>query len=165
MQQILVLHGPNLNLLGVRQPELYGRMTLSALNESLQQQAMQHGLLLSAMQSNAEGELIAAIHQTLSIPVDYIIFNPAAFTHTSVALRDALLAVQIPFIEVHISNVYAREAYRQHSYFSDIAQGVIAGLGSDGYFLALQTVIKALTGDECRCDVHHRKLSKDHNVF
>lgn len=141
MKKILVLHGPNLNLLGLRQPLTYGETSLTQLNERLHHAACIAGFALTAIQSNNEAWLIDAIHQALIDEIDYIIINPAAYTHTSIALRDALLAVQIPFVEVHISNIYARETYRQHSYFSDIAIGVISGLGSNGYLLALQAII------------------------
>ncbi len=141
MKHILVLHGPNLNLLGRREPEIYGSTTLIDLNQSLINKAKEHGLVLETKQSNHEGQLIDFIHEALKSKIDYIIFNPAAFTHTSIALRDALLSVNIPFIEVHLSNIHNREEYRQHSYFSDIAQGVISGLGKESYFLALQAII------------------------
>lgn len=145
MKKILVLHGPNLNLLGLREPSTYGQITLNQLNEQLENDAKRLNFQLAVRQSNSEGELINTIHQALDHQVDYIIINPAAYTHTSVALRDALLAVQIPFIEVHISNIYARESFRHHSYFSDIATGVISGLGSNGYLLALQAIHHELT--------------------
>ena len=119
MKKILVLHGPNLNLLGVREPSVYGHTTLTEINSTLDQQAKAAHCSLSYLQSNSEAELINSIHQAFKESVSYIIFNPAGFTHTSVALRDALLAVKIPFIEVHLSNVHAREAFRRHSYFSD----------------------------------------------
>ena len=142
MKKILVLHGPNLNLLGLREPSLYGSTTLAQLNEQLQKRATAAGFTLTSQQSNSEVELINAIHQTMFDEIDYLIINPAAFTHTSIAMRDALLAVKIPFIEVHISNIYAREPFRKHSYFSDIAEGIISGLGTNGYFLALQAIIE-----------------------
>ena len=138
MAAILVIHGPNLNLLGSREPEIYGAETLEEINQSLIAQASNAGHSLSAVQSNAEFELIQHIHDAKQNDVAFIIINPGAFTHTSVALRDALLGVEIPFIEVHLSNVYAREAFRHHSYFSDIAEGVICGFGSKSYQLALQ---------------------------
>ena len=141
MKKILVLHGPNLNLLGSREPSVYGSISLEQVNKKLEIQASSAGLTLTALQSNSEPEIIAAIHQAYAEKTDYIIINPAAFTHTSIAIRDALLAVQIPFIEVHISNIYARESFRHHSYFSDVAQGVISGLGTNGYLLALQAII------------------------
>ena len=143
MANILVLHGPNLNLLGTREPEIYGATTLADIDASLVEQAKVAGHTLSSLQSNAEHELVTAI-QDSSNKVDYIIINPAAFTHTSVAMRDALAAVNIPFIEVHLSNVYAREDFRRHSYFSDLAQGVISGLGATGYSLALTSAIQSV---------------------
>ena len=140
-QSILVLHGPNLNLLGLREPEHYGHTTLASINESLVEQAKSAGLTLEAFQSNSEAELVAKIQSLAFNSVDYVIINPAAFTHTSIAMRDALSAVKVPFIEVHLSNVYAREAFRHHSYFTDIAIGVISGLGAHGYKAALDYVI------------------------
>ncbi len=147
MPDILVLNGPNLNLLGMREPAHYGRNTLDDIVDALMAQAQSRGLVLDAFQSNAEHELIARIHRAADDDTRYIIFNPAAFTHTSIALRDALLGVAIPFIEVHLSNIYRREAFRHHSYFSDIAEGLIAGLGSQGYHLALETVVERLKED------------------
>ncbi|RUQ90795.1 type II 3-dehydroquinate dehydratase [Legionella septentrionalis] len=144
MKKILVLHGPNLNLLGSREPALYGTASLQELNTRLQKEADSAGYVLRALQSNSEAELIDAIQRAKIENVQYLIINPAAYTHTSIAMRDALLAVAIPFIEVHISNVYAREAFRRHSYFSDIATGVIIGLGTNGYLLALQAIINEL---------------------
>lgn len=144
MATLLVLHGPNLNLLGTREPDKYGQDTLDAINQRLIERARAAGHHLLTMQSNAEYELIERIHDARQEQVDFILFNPAAFTHTSVALRDALLAVQIPFIEVHLSNVHAREAFRHHSYFSDIAEGVICGLGAHGYELALEAALRRL---------------------
>lgn len=143
MAKILILNGPNLNLLGTREPKHYGKQSLDQINAALKQQAQQAGHELVTLQSNAEYELIERIHQARG-EIDFIIFNPAAFTHTSVALRDALSAVEIPFIEVHLSNVHAREAFRRHSYFSDIAVGVISGLGPVGYELALQAAVAHL---------------------
>jgi len=143
MATILVLHGPNLNMLGSREPEIYGSETLNDINQRLQNTATELGHHLQTLQSNAEYELIDRIHDARLEGVDFIIINPAAFTHTSVALRDALLAVEIPFIEVHLSNVHAREKFRHHSYFSDVAVGVICGLGSQGYDLALQAALRA----------------------
>jgi 3-dehydroquinate dehydratase II len=145
MASILVLHGPNLNLLGTREPETYGSITLEDINTELHDAAIAQGHHLLTMQSNAEYELIERIHEARNEGINFIIFNPAAFTHTSVALRDALLAVAIPFIEVHLSNVHKREPFRHHSYFSDIAEGVICGLGSQGYLLALQAATNRLT--------------------
>lgn len=144
MANILVLNGPNLNLLGSREPDHYGKTTLKDINEALSESAKIAGHTLGHFQSNAEHELVDRIHQATAEQVEFIIINPAAFTHTSVALRDALAGVAIPFIEVHLSNVYAREEFRQQSYFSDIAVGVISGLGSQGYQLALSAVIARL---------------------
>lgn len=144
MNKILVLHGPNLNLLGSREPSIYGATSLNDLNQSLINKAQLSGLEISCFQSNAESQLIEAIHEAKQHKVRYILINPASFTHTSIALRDALLAVAIPFIEVHLSNIQAREPFRHHSYFSDIAQGVISGFGALGYLLALDAIIKAL---------------------
>lgn len=140
---ILLINGPNLNLLGSREPEKYGQQTLLQIVDYLQQQAAILRVRLSHLQSNAEHELIERIQQAKD-NTDYILINPAAFTHTSVALRDALLAVQIPFIEIHLSNVHAREPFRHHSYLSDIAAGVICGFGADGYEYALQMAVKRL---------------------
>jgi len=142
MATFLVLHGPNLNLLGSREPEIYGSDTLADINQRLADQAQQAGHRLDAFQSNAEAELIDRIHRARDEQVAFIIINPAAFTHTSVALRDALLGVDIPFIEVHLSNVHAREPFRHHSYLSDKAVGVICGLGARGYEFALQSAIE-----------------------
>ncbi len=144
MATILVLHGPNLNLLGDREPDVYGNTTLNDINQTLQQQAQAGGHHLLAMQSNAEYELVERIQDARHEGINYIIINPAAFTHTSVAIRDALLAVAIPFIEVHLSNVHRREEFRRQSYFSDVAEGVICGLGAQGYELALSAAIKNL---------------------
>ena len=144
MSTILLLHGPNLNLLGTREPELYGSMTLTQINQRLTDLTLSAGHHLLALQSNAEYELIQRIHDAKQEAVDFIIFNPGAFTHTSVALRDALLGVEIPFIEVHLSNVHAREEFRHHSYFSDIAEGVICGFGPKSYDLALQAALDKL---------------------
>jgi len=138
MASILVINGPNLNLLGTREPAVYGAYTLESINARLTELAKAAGHHLQCLQSNAEYELVERIHAAKTEGIDFIIINPAAFTHTSVALRDALLAVAIPFIEVHLSNVHAREAFRHHSYFSDIAVGTIVGLGAQGYELALQ---------------------------
>ena len=143
-KSILVVHGPNLNLLGVREPAHYGNATLADINNSLLAQAKQAGITLEAYQSNAEAEIVAKIQSLTVNKVDFIIINPAAFTHTSVSIRDAISAVNIPFIEVHLSNVYARESFRHHSYFSDIAVGVISGLGAEGYNAALQFAIHKL---------------------
>ncbi len=138
---ILVLHGPNLNLLGLREPEHYGNTTLDSINQSLQNKAKLENVTLETYQSNSEADLVTKIQSVAMKKIDFVIINPAAFTHTSVAMRDALSAVKTPFIEVHLSNVYAREAFRQHSYFTDIAVGVISGLGAQGYSLALDYAI------------------------
>ena len=135
--QILVLHGPNLNLLGTREPEVYGAATLDQINAELTKIAAEAGAALSAFQSNHEGALIDRVQAARHDGTVFIVINPAAFTHTSIGLRDALAGVAIPFIEVHLSNVHRREPFRQHSYFSDLAEGVIVGLGADGYRLAL----------------------------
>lgn len=140
-KSILVLHGPNLNLLGLREPEHYGNITLAGINDSLQLQAKQANIALEAYQSNAEDEIVAKIQSLAINKVDFIIINPAAFTHTSISIRDAISAVKIPFIEVHLSNVFARESFRHHSYFSDVAVGVISGLGAEGYNAALSYAI------------------------
>ncbi len=145
MATILVLNGPNLNLLGSREPELYGADTLETINQRLSQQASAAGHHLLMLQSNAEYEIIDRIHDAKNEGVNYILFNPAAFTHTSIAIRDALLGVAIPFIEIHISNVYRREGFRQKSYFSDIAEGVICGLGPQGYELALKAALSHIS--------------------
>jgi 3-dehydroquinate dehydratase II len=145
MYTLLVLHGPNLNLLGTREPSHYGQVSLLDLNQRLIALAKAAGHQLEHCQSNAEAVLLERIHRARQEAIDFIIFNPAAFTHTSVALRDALLAVSIPFIEVHLSNVHAREAFRHQSYFSDIAQGVITGLGVQGYELAVQAALSLLS--------------------
>ena len=143
IKSVLVLHGPNLNMLGLREPEHYGSSTLASINESLSQKAKISGINLETYQSNAEAELVAKIQSLATNSVDYVIINPAAFTHTSIAMRDALSAVKVPFIEVHLSNVYAREAFRHHSYFTDIAVGVISGLGAQGYIAALDYIISS----------------------
>jgi len=144
MAQILVLNGPNLNLLGTREPGHYGTRTLADIDRHLVSLAAAAGHELTCFQSNAEYQLIDRIHEAGREGTDFILFNPAAFTHTSVALRDALLGVAIPFIEVHLSNVFAREPFRHHSYFSDVAVGVISGLGALGYELALQAAMEQL---------------------
>ena len=141
--RILVLNGPNLNLLGLREPTHYGSKTLTQIVDSLTEQAHDAGVELEHLQSNREYELIDAVHAAHS-KIDFIIINPAAFTHTSIALRDALLGVAIPFIEVHLSNVHAREPFRHHSYLSDKAEGVICGLGAQGYEFALAAALKKL---------------------
>ena len=144
MATILVLHGPNLNLLGTREPEIYGATTLADINSTLTEMCIAKGHHLQALQSNAEYELINRIHDAKGEGINFIIINPAAFTHTSVALRDALAAVDIPFIECHLSNVHTREAFRHHSYFSDLSQGVICGFGAQSYELALQAAFAKL---------------------
>jgi 3-dehydroquinate dehydratase-2 len=142
MKNILVLHGPNLNLLGSREPEHYGRDTLAAIDSRLKDRAKQAGATLASFQSNAENALVERIQQAGRDGIEFIIINPAAYTHTSVAIRDALAAVKIPFIEVHLSNIHAREPFRHHSYFSDLATGVISGLGPKSYELALEFALQ-----------------------
>lgn len=144
MAKLLVLHGPNLNLLGVREPDIYGRETLADINNQLAERAQAAGHELAWYQSNAEHELIGRIHQARDEQIATILINPGAFTHTSVALRDALAAVGIPFIELHMSNVHAREPFRRHSYLSDLAMGVICGFGSASYRLALDAALAKL---------------------
>jgi len=145
MAKLLVLNGPNLNLLGTREPKHYGRATLADINARLTEQAATAGHTLECFQSNAEHELVERVHRARDEGVAYIIINPAAFTHTSVALRDAMAAVAIPFIEVHLSNVHAREPFRKHSYFSDLARGVVSGLGAIGYELALTAALNEIS--------------------
>jgi 3-dehydroquinate dehydratase-2 len=140
--QILVLHGPNLNLLGSREPGIYGTQTLEQINADLVQIATAAGAGLNTFQSNHEGALIDRVQAARTDGSDFIIINPAALTHTSVGLRDALAAVNLPFIEVHLSNIHQREAFRHHSYFSELAVGVICGLGADGYRLALDHALR-----------------------
>lgn len=142
--RILVLHGPNLNLLGTREPEIYGHTTLADIHATMDSRARSAGVRLESFQSNHEGELIDRIQAAASERVSFIIINPAAYTHTSVGMRDALAAVKIPFVEVHLSNVHAREEFRHHSYFSDIAVGVVCGLGYQGYELALEFALRRL---------------------
>jgi len=142
-KSILVLHGPNLNLLGEREPQHYGKQTLEDIDQLLKTIASAKSIKLETMQSNSEGDLVNKIQSLHKDKVDFLIINPAAYTHTSVAMRDALSAVKVPFIEVHLSNVYAREPFRHHSYFSDIAVAVISGLGADGYIAALNYAINA----------------------
>ncbi len=148
MAHILLLNGPNLNLLGVREPSVYGAVTLEQIHERLHQLAAESGHHLSSFQSNSEAALIDRIHQAPASHVAFILFNPAGLTHTSVALRDAMLAVKIPFIEVHLSNVHARESFRHHSYFSDIAVGTVTGLGPIGYELALRAAAHRLAASQ-----------------
>jgi len=142
--RLLVLHGPNLNLLGLREPEYYGLVTLAEINLALARRAEAADVDLASFQSNHEGALIERIHAAVAEGVRYIIINPAAWSHTSIALRDALAGVAIPFVEVHLSNVHKREPFRQHSFFSDLAIGVITGLGSEGYLLALEYLLNKL---------------------
>lgn len=144
MARVLLLNGPNLNLLGSREPGIYGAETLESIEKRAIEVARETGHELSAFQSNAEHELIERIQRAPADGIGFLIFNPAAFTHTSVALRDAIAAVRLPFIEVHLSNTHAREPFRQHSYFSDIAVGVIAGLGAFGYELAVRAAARHL---------------------
>ncbi len=145
LRKVLVLNGPNLNLLGIREPQIYGRQSLADINAGLAAQAVAAGITLDSFQSNSESALIDRIHAAYSSEVDFIIINPAGFTHTSVAIRDALAAVHIPYIEVHLSNVHAREPFRSHSYFSELAVGTICGLGSKGYDFALAFAIAQLS--------------------
>jgi 3-dehydroquinate dehydratase-2 len=141
--QVLVLHGPNLNLLGTREPEVYGRQTLAQIDAELVQIAADAGAKLQSFQSNHEGALVDRIQAARTDGTDFIVINPAAYTHTSVAIRDALAGVSIPFIEVHLSNIHRREAFRHHSYLSELAVGVICGLGANGYRLALQHALSS----------------------
>ena len=138
--KILVIHGPNLNLLGVREPEVYGSLTMEEIKEGLEERAKSHDINVEAFQSNAEHEIVTKLQDSMN-QVDFIIINPGALTHTSIAIRDALLGIGVPFYEVHISNIFAREEFRHKSYFSDIADGVICGLGTQGYDLALRHII------------------------
>jgi len=144
MAKLLIINGPNLNMLGTREPDIYGHETLLDIEKSCIDKASDLGYELEFIQSNCESELINKIQQSRGL-VDFIVINPAAFTHTSVAIRDALSAIDVPFIEVHLSNVHAREAFRHHSYFSDLAQGVICGLGSQGYLFAIESAHKFLS--------------------
>ncbi|MDD5249267.1 MAG: type II 3-dehydroquinate dehydratase [Rhodocyclaceae bacterium] len=139
--RILILHGPNLNLLGRREPEIYGRTTLADIHTAMEARGRAAGIQIESFQSNSEGELIDRVQAAAIEGIEFIVINPGGYTHTSVALRDALAGVAIPFIEVHLSNVHAREAFRQHSYFSDIAVGVICGFGAQGYELALDAAL------------------------
>lgn len=144
MASLLVIHGPNLNLLGTREPQIYGNVGLASINGTLESRAKSRGHQLASFQSNAEHELINRVQQAQQDGTDFIIINPAGFTHTSVALRDALAATHIPFIEVHLSNIYAREPFRKNSFFSDLAVGIISGLGAQGYELALDAACARL---------------------
>jgi 3-dehydroquinate dehydratase-2 len=150
MTRLLVLHGPNLNLLGTREPEVYGHVTLQQIDRALADRAAQAGVALTSFQSNHEGALVDRIQAARAEKVDFIVINPAAYTHTSVALRDALTGVGIPFVEVHLSNVHRREPFRHHSYFSDQAEGVICGLGWKGYLYALEFALDRLAPDTAR---------------
>ncbi len=141
MPDILVIHGPNLNLLGKREPEIYGSDTLAAINQNLNNMAQKNNINLQAFQSNNEGEIVSRIQQAGADQIDFIIINPAAYTHTSVAIRDAFLATRIAFIEVHLSNVFAREEFRMHSYLSDLAVGIISGFGKNSYLLAFEAAV------------------------
>ncbi len=147
LPRLLVLHGPNLNLLGTREPAYYGSSTLAEINLALAHRAEAAGVHLETFQSNHEGALIERVHAASVQEVRFLIINPAAYTHTSIALRDALAGTGIPFVEVHLSNVHAREPFRQHSYFSDLAIGVISGLGSEGYLLALEYLLGRISAE------------------
>jgi 3-dehydroquinate dehydratase-2 len=138
--KILVINGPNLNLLGIREPEVYGSATMEEINQGLEERASSHNIDFEAFQSNAEHEIVTKLQESIN-QIDYIIINPGALTHTSIAIRDSLLGIGVPFYEVHISNIFAREEFRHKSYFSDIANGVICGLGTEGYDLALRHII------------------------
>ena len=142
-RRILILHGPNLDMLGTREPAIYGKESLKSINERLSRMARLEGAVLEVFQSNHEGALIERVHEAKKKRISWIIVNPAGLTHTSVALRDALAAVEIPFLEVHLSNIYSREPFRRHSYFSDLAAGTICGLGSRGYDFALQFALRS----------------------
>jgi 3-dehydroquinate dehydratase-2 len=144
MSRLLVLHGPNLNLLGTREPDVYGRVTLAEIDRALVEKAQAAGAELSSFQSNHEGAIVDRIQQARTEQVDFVLINPAAYTHTSVAIRDALAGVALPFIEIHLSNVHKREAFRHHSYFSDLAEAVICGLGWKGYLYALDFALERL---------------------
>ncbi|MDR0565240.1 MAG: type II 3-dehydroquinate dehydratase [Azoarcus sp.] len=152
--RILALHGPNLNLLGTREPEVYGHTTLEAIRAAMESRARDNGVQLESFQSNHEGQLIDRIQAAAAESIDFIIINPAAYTHTSVALRDALAAVRIPFVEVHLSNIHTREPFRHHSYLSDLAVGVICGLGVQGYLYALDFAITRLRGQDGQTPSH-----------
>jgi 3-dehydroquinate dehydratase-2 len=143
-RRILVLHGPNLNLLGTREPEIYGRTTLADIHAAMEARARADGVVIESFQSNHEGQLIDRIQASAAENVDFIIINPAGYTHSSVAMRDALAAIEVPYVEVHLSNIHAREPFRHHSYFSDRAAGVICGLGAYGYLAALEFALSRL---------------------
>ncbi len=142
MSRLLVLHGPNLNLLGTREPDVYGRVTLAQIDQALAEKAKAAGAELTSFQSNHEGAIVDRIQQARTEQVDFVLINPAAYTHTSVAIRDALAGVALPFVEIHLSNVHKREAFRHHSYFSDLAEAVICGLGWKGYLYALDFALE-----------------------
>ena len=144
---VLVIHGPNLNLLGVREPEVYGSVTMEEINQGLVDKAASHNIKVETFQSNAEHEIVTKLQASMN-QIDYIIINPGALTHTSIAIRDSLLGIEVPFYEVHISNIFSREEFRHKSYFSDIANGVICGLGTQGYELALNHIIKNYEEDK-----------------
>jgi len=144
---VLVIHGPNLNLLGVREPEVYGSVTMEEINQGLVDKAASHNIKIETFQSNAEHEIVTKLQASMN-QIDYIIINPGALTHTSIAIRDSLLGIEVPFYEVHISNIFSREEFRHKSYFSDIANGVICGLGTQGYELALNHIIKNYEEDK-----------------
>ena len=144
---VLVIHGPNLNLLGVREPEVYGSVTMEEINQGLVDKAASHNIKIETFQSNAEHEIVTKLQDSMN-QIDYIIINPGALTHTSIAIRDSLLGIEVPFYEVHISNIFSREEFRHKSYFSDIANGVICGLGTQGYELALNHIIKNYEEDK-----------------
>lgn len=150
MRRLLVLHGPNLNLLGTREPEVYGRVTLSEIDQALMARAKEAGVELATFQSNHEGQLVDRVQAARAEGVEFVLINPAAYTHTSVALRDALAGVGIPFVEIHLSNVHRREPFRHHSYFSDVAEGVICGLGWKGYLYALEFALERLASQNAR---------------
>jgi len=138
--KILVVHGPNLNLLGIREPEVYGSVTMEEINQGLEERANSRDIEIEAFQSNAEHEIVTKLQDSMN-QIDFVIINPGALTHTSIAIRDSLLGIEVPFYEVHISNIFAREEFRHKSYFSDIANGVICGFGTQGYDLALRHII------------------------
>ncbi|MGN6649145.1 type II 3-dehydroquinate dehydratase [Trinickia sp.] len=150
MTRLLVLHGPNLNLLGTREPEVYGRVTLSEIDQALMARAKEAGVELATFQSNHEGQLVDRVQAARAEGVEFVLINPAAYTHTSVAVRDALAGVGIPFVEIHLSNVHRREPFRHHSYFSDLAEGVICGLGWKGYLYALEFALERLASPSAR---------------
>jgi 3-dehydroquinate dehydratase II len=148
MTRLLVLHGPNLNLLGTREPGVYGNVTLQQIDDALVERARLAGVELTAFQSNHEGQIVDRIHAARAEGVEFVLINPAAYTHTSVAIRDALKGVDIPFVEIHLSNVHRREPFRHHSYFSDVAEGVVCGFGWKGYLYALEFALDRLAGGQ-----------------